>query len=168
MGDLITAVSDASFLPDGRAGFAFYLIGAGIPGSYYSGPFQKPVEGNNHAELLAAVNALHQATVAAQAAYSAVLLQSDSLYALQVLLTYFGGCSARGTKGRNAALFPFSHGRRAERHEKAAVKAVQKVLRPSQLLLRHVPGHGKDGGTARGYVNRQCDMLARAAAKGKD
>ena len=165
MGRLITAISDASFLPDGRAGFAFYLIGAGIPGVYYSGRFRTPVSGSNHAELLAAVNAAHKAVADAQEAYDAVLLQSDSLYALQVLASYFGGRSVLGAAGRNATLHPFSRARRAERYEKEAAATLRKVLRPDQLMLRHVPGHGRDGGTSRGYVNKQCDKMARAAAK---
>lgn len=166
MGEIITAISDASFWQDGRAGFACYLIGAGIPRTYYSGRFRVPVADNNHAELLAVVNAASYAVRDAQEPYDAVLLQSDSVYALQVVLTYFGGHPARGSKGSGAKLQRFSRERRATRREKRAIEALQRVLTPAQLMLRHVPGHGKDGDTARGYINKQCDRLAREAARG--
>lgn len=166
---LVTIISDASVLADGRAGYAFFWKGnGGGPGNYGAGPLGF-VGSSNIAELMAITRAvLRVSNIDQDRKWKVVLAQSDNLHALRVLTTLNVALAARNRlqDGTHVSpVTPFGSKWTATEEERTQAGVIRRSLGGRKLYVRHVKGHTRDE-APRSHVNRRCDELARQAAAG--
>lgn len=89
----------------------------------------------------------------------AVLLQSDSVRALQLILQCVP--HTRESQHQQSKISSIATKQRlsASPIERGALFVIQDVLRRQSTIVRHVKGHQQ--GNGRSWVNRQCDAIAR-------
>lgn len=159
----LTVFTDASMCPKtGAAGWgAWAKRNDWREGWLFGGPMREPFATSNDAELCAVANALSALRKeGCLADVTLAMVQSDSTAALAIL----------ARKGL-ARLAPHAHGATinvaavrlhlASETQLAALDVIGRLLSETslRLLVRHVRGHRRF--TSRGWVNEQCDRIAK-------
>ncbi len=160
---MATVFTDASFCPKTRAaGWGAWVINSELQrGLVFGGPIpDKRITSADHAELQAMRFGLMRVKAAGHLdGHVAVMLQSDSVTALQVVLR--GYRNAMWTAGKGHKDVKRLNGTSLDGklvHE--AMIDIKHVLAGRALWLRHVKGHG-DSETGRSWVNNVCDAEAK-------
>ena len=160
-----TIFADASY--DGRnkaAGWAAWIKADGRASAMASGAFKALPSTSSDAELLALANAMHQANRLGMIDDGAeILLQSNSTYALSIVLWAIPGSTERPHE--NSAAILRSKNPKLKDDAKKAVEVIRAIVaaRGLKIACRHVRGH--TDGAGRQYVNRAVDAAARKAMR---
>ena len=160
-----TIFADASY--DGRnkaAGWAGWIKADGRASVMASGAFKAMPSTSSDSELLAVANAIHSANRLGMIDDGAeILLQSDSTYALSILLWAIPRSTERPHE--NSAAIIRCKKPKLKDDAKKAVEVIRAIVaaRGLEIACRHVRGHTE--GNGRQYVNRAVDAAARKAMR---
>ena len=157
---LITIFADASHCPHTKAaGWGAWAKGDGWKqGVTFGGSLGIRTNNSAEAELAAIASAVRTLfNNDSMRKYDAVMIQSDSLRALQVIYHALDTCHiANHSEG---APIPYTAQLTLSPAEKKTADNLVELLRGRMVYVRHVRGHQRGGG--RSWVNRTCDEIAR-------
>ncbi len=160
-----TIFADASYDDRNRAaGWAAWIKADGRASAMASGAFKAMPSTSSDAELLALANAMHSANRLGMIEDGAqILLQSDSVYALSIVLWAIPGSIERPHE--NSAEIVRCKKPKLKDDAKKAVEVIRAIVaaRGLKIACRHVRGHTE--GAGRQYVNRVVDAAARKSMR---
>lgn len=160
---MLTLFTDASHCSrTGAAGWGAWFKRRDMPqGHMLGGEIACIVQTSSEAEIHAIAQALD--TLARRgwlhSPVDAVLLQSDSVRALQLILQCLPGTKESQHQHSSISTIITRNRLAATPIERGALFVIQDVLQHPQAIVRHVKGHQQ--GEGRSWVNRQCDAIAR-------
>lgn len=157
----ITIFADASFCPKTRAaGWGAWAKRDGWQaGRFFGGPLRRELASANQAELCALASVVWQLERdGALTDVNSFMLQSDCLAALAAVSVLPASFWTDSGEKSDSALRPRPP-RKLSPVEREGLEAIRSASVGRRIYLRHVKGHR--AGTARSWVNNQCDAEAR-------
>ncbi|MDW9481368.1 hypothetical protein GOB57_22230 [Sinorhizobium meliloti] len=157
---LVTIFCDVSFCPNTKAaGYgAWYRRDGMEKGVFFGEPIPVPCQSSNDGEFWGVTMALRR-VFKELVDVSTVVLQCDNLNALSWLREFHPNAAAVG-EHHNTHGIPQSS--RSYPRSMATAIAIVRAMSPSvRIWLKHVKGHDNKSKTARSWVNKQCDSIAR-------
>lgn len=158
--DLITLFCDVSYCPDSKAtGYGAWYRREGMEkGAFFGEPIPVPCASSNDGEFWGVVMALRRVFKDNPDA-TTVVLQCDNINALSWVREFHPNAVAVGEHHKTHGIPQAS--RSYPKSMKTAI-AIMRAMSPDvRIWLKHVKGHDKKSKTARSWVNKQCDALAR-------
>lgn len=157
---LVTVFTDASYCPQTQiGGWGAWYKGDDMKAGQLVGGHIRYAGSSNEAELKAIVNALKILTeINVIKPTDAVMLQSDSEWALQCSLTLVGVRQ----KAKEHVIPPLRNEFTPNAATKDLLVNLEEIIRMNglRLFVRHVKGHQGPGSTGRGWVNEACNAVA--------
>lgn len=161
----ITVFTDASFQPQtGAAAWGAWAKREGWAEGYrFGGYFMQQMPSSNAAEICGLANAVHLLGRDGKLdGINKVMLQSDSLHALQLIWAFIPHVSLAAVKNAPIGVLkePAKERAASKQPYMTAINVLTQVMETHNFAfeLRHIHGHRR--GSGRTWVNRQCDLIA--------
>jgi ribonuclease HI len=162
----VTIFSDASYCAKSNIGaWACWIKTDGASAVVKGAAFREPTRDTLAAELMGIVNALAITKTAGWMLDAKVMIQCDSVNALQIVRHALGAADSPAPGGLAT---PLPKRLPKKRDDLAAIATVLQSVVDQQgatIIVRHVRGHQE--GKGRQYVNRLVDQTARRAMRAK-